>query len=314
MSESEDYNAESEDYKIRGGETPITGDDVTGEEGEISVTIPEARYPAGKKTTAKDADLVAGNIKSGVTIFDKLGTHAPLTGDNVTGAEGQKVISIPAANYPAGKTATAQDADLTAANIKKDIVIFGVTGTLEAATVHEGIFYPKVGADDGTLIGTGYAAGNTYLGIGKDGGGTSRNCHIRFPGVPIPAGATIIEALIRMTSNFAGNATVVNVNCYFNDADDAVAPTSTAEWNALALTAAIAWNAIAAWTDGGKYDTPELKTILQDVIDRGGWATGQAIMLLLKDNNSDSAALRGGSAYEYNSASEIAELRVKWTE
>ena len=132
MSDTEDYNAESEDYAIRGGETPITGDDVTGEEGEISVTIPEARYPAGKKTTAKDADLVAGNIKSGVTIFDKLGIHAPLTGTNITGAEGQKVISIPAANYPAGKTATAQDADLLAENIADGVVIFGITGTLSA--------------------------------------------------------------------------------------------------------------------------------------------------------------------------------------
>ena len=109
-------------------------------------------------------------------------------------------------------------------------------------------------------------------------------------------------------------ATIANINCYFNDADNAVAPTNTAEWNGLALTSAIAWNALAEWTDGGKYDTPELKTILQDVIDRGGWAINQALQVVLKDNVSDSGALRAASAYEHASAAEIAELHIKWTE
>ena len=74
MSESVDYNAESEDYKIRGGETPITGDDIIGAEGALEMSIPAVRYPAGKTATARDADLTAGNIAAGVTIFGTLGT------------------------------------------------------------------------------------------------------------------------------------------------------------------------------------------------------------------------------------------------
>jgi len=48
----------------------------------------------------------------------------------VAGVEGALAIAIPEANYPAGKTATAQDADLTAANVKSGVTIFGVLGTL----------------------------------------------------------------------------------------------------------------------------------------------------------------------------------------
>ena len=132
MSETADYIEESEDYAIRGGETPYTGEDVIGEEGELVISIPSARYPAGKTATAKDADLTAGNIKNGVDVFGVEGTHAPLTGDDITGEEGELVITIPAENYPAGKTATAKDADLTAGNIAAGVVIFGVTGTLLA--------------------------------------------------------------------------------------------------------------------------------------------------------------------------------------
>ena len=132
MSDTEDYNAESEDYAIRGGETPFTGDDIIGAEGALVISIPEARYPAGKTATARDADLTAGNIKDGVDVFGVAGSHAPLVGDDILGEEGELVISIPAANYPAGKTATAKDADLTPGNIAAGVDIFGVEGTLSA--------------------------------------------------------------------------------------------------------------------------------------------------------------------------------------
>ena len=74
MTETEDYAGETEGYAIPAGETPFTGEDITGEEGALVMDIPSARYPEGKTATAKDADLTAGNIKSGVDIFSILGT------------------------------------------------------------------------------------------------------------------------------------------------------------------------------------------------------------------------------------------------
>jgi len=131
MTETADHIEEVEDYAERGGETPFTGEDVPGEEGALVIPIPSANYPAGKTATAQDADLTAGNIKDGVTLFGVVGNHAPLDGDDVDGVEGALAITIPEANYPAGKTATAQDADLTAGNIKDGVTIFGVVGTME---------------------------------------------------------------------------------------------------------------------------------------------------------------------------------------
>ena len=76
MSDTEDYNAESEDYAIRGGETPITGEDILGDEGALVMAIPAVRYPAGKTATARDADLTAGNIKYGVNVFGVEGSFS----------------------------------------------------------------------------------------------------------------------------------------------------------------------------------------------------------------------------------------------
>ena len=69
MSEHADYRSEAEDYAARCPAEPATGDDIIGAEGALVISIPAAKYPAGKTATARDADLTAGNIKDGVDIF-----------------------------------------------------------------------------------------------------------------------------------------------------------------------------------------------------------------------------------------------------
>jgi hypothetical protein len=112
--------------------------------------------------------LAAANIKNAVSIFGVEGTHAPLVGDNITGEQGALIIPIPAANYPAGKIATAQDNNLAAANIKNAVSIFGVEGTYIPAATREMIFGPKVLADDYWIYGGAYfSATGYYLVAGK---------------------------------------------------------------------------------------------------------------------------------------------------
>ena len=130
MSESE--TTEREDYTAPGG--AYDGDDVLGVNGELVIDIPKANYAAGKTTTARDTNLVAGNIKNAVELFGVTGNHAPLVGDNVLGVNGALVIDIPKANYDTGKTTTASDTNLVAGNIRNAIEIFGVTGTFEEIT------------------------------------------------------------------------------------------------------------------------------------------------------------------------------------
>ena len=176
-----------------------------------------------------------------------------------------------------------------------------------------GTFYPAASGDDGHWVSSSSFNSGIDLLIFGNNSGDNQYVFIRFASVTISQGATITGAIVRLTGYDARALTVCNANVYFNDHDNAVAPTTQGEGDALDLTGAIAWNALAAWADGTQYDTPELKTILQTVVDRGGFASGQAVMALIKDNSSDPAAIRAGSSYDYLAAAEKAELIVTWT-
>ena len=175
-----------------------------------------------------------------------------------------------------------------------------------------GTFYPAVSGDDSFWTSSSFnpTSGALYLGATAAG---SYNSFVRFSNVTIPAGATITGAYIKFTASWGRSATVVNLNVYFNNVDNAVAPTSISEANGLALTSAVAWNALSAWVDGTQYDTPSLITILQAVIDRAGWSSGNALQIVIKDNASDSSAYREASSYDAVSGAEKAELHVTWT-
>jgi len=51
------------------------GDDIIGADGEAEITIPAGIYPSYKTTLAWDSNLLAENIKSGITIFGVEGSY-----------------------------------------------------------------------------------------------------------------------------------------------------------------------------------------------------------------------------------------------
>lgn len=132
--------------------------------GTSNQTISAGQYLSGIQTIEGDADLISTNIRSGVTIFGVAGnsnvvntssgtaTASQILSGAVAWVDGVEITgtmpnngalgtytptttnqSIPA-GYTSGGT-VAGDADLVAANIKKDIVLFGVTGTHEGGGI-----------------------------------------------------------------------------------------------------------------------------------------------------------------------------------
>ena len=136
------------------------------------------------------------------------------------------------------------------------------------------------------------------------------NLFIRFPNVTIPQGSTITSAIVKFNAGGSDSGTGCNINCYFNNVDNAVAPTSAIAGVNLAVTGAVAWNNIESWTHDSTYYSPELKTILQTVINRPGWVSGNALQIVFKNNGSSTSRLR--KPHSWDNGSVIPELSITY--
>lgn len=167
----------------------------TGGDGVKVIPIPDGLYSGGQTATATDTDLLAANIKTGVNLFGTVGTFtsdgdavaadiatgkkayvagnlvtgSATAGANVTGADGSLSMTIPDGLYSGSKTATAADSNLTTANIRATVTIFGVTGDTNVVNTSSG---DAVAAD----IATGKKAwvdGAEVTGTASGGGSTT---------------------------------------------------------------------------------------------------------------------------------------------
>ena len=102
---------------------------------------------------------------------------------------------------------------------------------------------------------------------------------IRFQDVAIPQGATITTAYIEFTAD-KPNSETTNLLIEGEASDDATPFSGTTNnvKNRTSTAATVSWNNVEAWTAGVAYKSPSLTTIVQEVVDRSGWASGNAMV------------------------------------
>lgn len=117
---------------------------------------------------------------------------------------------------------------------------------------------------------------------------------MRFLNVTIPQGATITAATldIYLTSTSYDDP---DVNIRGEDADNPGTFTSTTNniSNRAMTTATVNW--IASTLGTGTKTSPDISSIVQEIVDRSGWASGNAMVIFINGNNSASL-LRWSSA------------------
>jgi len=133
---------------------------------------------------------------------------------------------------------------------------------------------------------------------------------LRFQSVPIPKNAPILNARIEFVANAAGSATTT-MTFYGHDADNS--PTFTTAVNDLTSRpttgATVAWNNVPEWAQAGdRFQSPNLKSIIQEIVDRPAWAAGNALSILF-----DGLGDRQARTYDYSgSPMNSAQLFVEY--
>lgn len=173
---------------------------------------------------------------------------------------------------------------------------------------------PEGNTDDVYAIETSSSliTGLGLLFFGKGGSGEPLDTGIRFRNVDIPQGATILSAFVKMIAPANSPATPCHALIYAEDADNPAAFSTYANFAARTRTSAhVAWNNVPTFVTGQAYDTPDLTAVIQEVVDRGGFASGNSLVIFLEDNNSASATSRALAAYE-NPVYQEAKLYVTY--
>lgn len=105
----------------------------------------------------------------------------------------------------------------------------------------------------------------------------------RFQNVTIPQGATISSASVQFTA--AGSIADSILSIHGEDSDDAAAfqAVNVDISGRTQTTASVSWT-VPAWSGSGARTaaqaTPDLATIIQEIVDRAGWVSGNDLALL----------------------------------
>jgi len=131
----------------------------------------------------------------------------------------------------------------------------------------------------------------------------------RFQNIAVPQGATIETASFKVYWE-AGSSRTFKVIALDND--DAPQPTNnTYADHSLETTASADWTID---NSEGAY-TVEVKTIIQEIVDRSGWSSGNAIMLMVRldETNNNLTKDRDANMSEAVVAAQRPELTITYS-
>lgn len=160
-----------------------------------------------------------------------------------------------------------------------------------------------VDADDGYWddgAGSGFVSSHSDNFIGDAGGSGPYSAWWRFPNVTIPQGATITSATLTLTSD--DTQANDNVKATFRAILEANPGTLTSNANAKSrtrTTASVASGNIGHWVPDTVFTSADFTTVLQEVVNQGAFASGNAVVILAIDAGSSATAFR--SFYSHDS-------------
>lgn len=151
-----------------------------------------------------------------------------------------------------------------------------------------------------------YQSTPNYVGCVNGCNYTKYGIGVRFTGVTIPAGAEISSAYLVVTSDGNYDMDTVSSEIRAEDASNPTAFVSVADFRGRDMTSAVTtWMGISHWYSDREYYSPDISDVLQEVIDRSGWASGNAMIIFWHDffqYSSQSCfmspTIRGGNTYK----------------
>lgn len=120
---------------------------------------------------------------------------------------------------------------------------------------------------------------------------------LRFQDIHIPKDAVIKDAYLQFTADTSNSgATSLSIDGQATDSAD-IFTTDKKNVTSRLRTSAVSWPAVPSWTAGEAYNSPDISTIVKEIVDRAGWVAGNDMAFIISGSG-----LRRAATYDDNPA------------
>lgn len=206
---------------------------------------------------------------------------------------------------------------INAFNDQRSIGLASVINKAHAVTVAEIIGASLDDAYSSAIDTTGFDGTSIGVRVGSDfaNGDKAIVAGFRFQTVAIPANSTINTATLTLNSEATSNEAIL-LNIHMEASDDCItfADDATGRPGQRATTTAFTvFDQPGTWINDVDQVSDSIVTAVQEVVDRGGWATGQDMCVLVVDDGTTPVGNnKNATSYDGNTA-EVAELDITYT-
>ena len=129
--------------------------------------------------------------------------------------------------------------------------------------------------------------GSSELDLGRDASSNQQLVGMRFNSISVPQGATITNAYVEFKAyTSAGGTAAVTLNIQGEDNDNALTFSSVNNNISARVrtTASVSWSIPAGgWPVSSLQQTANIKSIIEEIVGRIGWVSGQSIVIIIND-------------------------------
>jgi len=149
--------------------------------------------------------------------------------------------------------------------------------------------------------------------VGKFVGSFITRIFYRFASATIPQNATIVSATFSAVAVDTDSTSTWSTKIHLNAADNPSAPADGTALDALALTTAFTAPTTSLNTTSGTRFNFDVASAVQEIVNRSGWSSGNALMIVWVDNGSSSGINRRWSDYSGGSTNQ-AKLDITYND
>ena len=133
---------------------------------------------------------------------------------------------------------------------------------------------------------------------------------VRFTDVTVPQGATVTLAYVELCADDSDTPNT-DLTIFGQDADDAPAFSSSDDdiSDRSRTSASVTWENLSHWTSDQWYQTPDIASIIEQIVSRSGWASGNALVIMLR---SDSPSGERDAITHDQSSSRAPKLHIEY--